>query len=597
MTSNDSTSDLAWPLRVWVLALIGGLFALGIEQLGNLPQSGWIWGPRLVTATMLFLATGGIAFGLAWVRGRLIGAMAIALLCALVAGSVLLVHGSPQGTPEGSDGWHLVSGLAAAVLLLTLFQAAQDGSAGWPARWWTPAGLRSWRRTAIGYAGVHGHLWTNALLGGLAILFAGLSFAIAHLLAEMFRLVKIDLLRDLLRDDWFAALLIGTAFGGAVGLLRDRGPILTALQRVAMIVLRVLAPVLAAGIFVFLAALIFTGLDPLWSTGDTTPIMLAGAMLALFLANAVVSDNAQDESRSRIMGAAAAALGLFLLPMVGIAAYSSGLRIQQHGLSPDRLWALAFLIIASIVAVAYAVAILGARGWFARLRQTNLRLAFLLAGIALLLSTPLLGFERLATAHQLARLAGGQVSPEHFDYRALWFDFGPPGRAAIARLAARSSDATIRRHARAVQTLPDRWFEPPNAGPSATGVALDARLTILPQPLTLDDALRARLVRPDACGSGRSPCTLRYRPGDDHAIVISGPDPSCRGCTPGVTVLLRAGGQWSDEGIYLAAGGDTDLPAAVRAGTIELRPVERRQFFVDGKPVGEVLPAPDAAVP
>src|SRR5690606_15283038 len=119
------------------------------------------------------------------------------------------------------------------------------------------------------YADVHGHLWTNALLLAASMLFMGLSFAIAHLLAEMFWLVKLDFLREALRREEFVALLSGAAFGAALGLLRDRGPVIAALRRVAMLVLRVLAPVLALGIGVFLAALPVTGLAPLWETGGT----------------------------------------------------------------------------------------------------------------------------------------------------------------------------------------------------------------------------------------------------------------------------------------------------------------------------------------
>jgi uncharacterized membrane protein YiaA len=598
MASDAPSSEIVWPLRIWVLAVLGGLFALAMQQLSDLPDSGWIWGPRIVAAAILFLGTSGIAFGLAWQRGRLVPALVIALVCGIVAGNVLLWNGAPNSILSGPDGWHLFCGLVASAFLLTLFQAGQDRAARWPVRW-TGEGLRTWKREAIHYADVHDHLWTNALLGGLSLLFAGLSFGVAHLMAEMFWLVKLGFLRDLLREEWFCMLLLGAAFGAALGLLLDRGAIISALQRVAMIVLRVLAPVVATGIFVFLAALPFTGLAPLWDTGGTTPIMLGGAMLALFLANAVVSDTPEDESRSIVLRSSAAALGLFLLPMVGIAVFSSGLRIGQHGLSPDRVWALAFLVVASITAIAYAVAILPRRGWLARLRRTNLQLVFLLTGIAFLLSTPLFSFERIAVAQQIARLSGGQVSSEAFDYRALWFEFGPPGRAAIERLASGSPDATVRRYATQVKALKNSWDDAPNKSANQIGAALDRRLTILPRPVPLDEDFRKRLVRFDACGDvAERPCTLRYIAGQDYAIVISSPAPRCDRCTESVSLLLKQDGTWSDRLFYLAEG-DRSVPAAaaVRSGRIEMRPVERRQIFIDGKPVGEVILPENAAAP
>lgn len=596
MATNPDNRETDWPLRAWVFVILGGLIALAIQHLAGLPDQDWEWGRRLVSAAILFLGVGGVAFGLAWERGRLPAAVIVALLCGLIASGSFIWNGVPNDG-FGPDGWHLACGVLASAFLLTLFQAGQDRAAGWPAQW-SLAGLRAWRREAIHYPDVHGHLWTNALLLGLSGLFMLLALGIAHLLAEMFWLVKLDVLRVALRKDWFVALLLGGAFGAALGLLRDRGAIISALQRVAMLVLRVLAPVVAAAILIFLAALPFTGLAPLWSTGGTTPIMLAGAMLALFLANAVVGDRAEDESRSAILGASAAALGLVLLPMVGIAAFSSGLRVQQYGLSPDRLWALTFIAVAGITAIAYAVAIIGPRGWFARLRRANLRLVFVLAGIALLLSTPLLGFERIATAHQLARLASGRVSAEAFDYKALWFDYGPPGRAAIKRLAATSANPAVRAYATKAMKLETRWADAPNAAARETGTLLMRRLTILPAPVPLDEALRQRLLNYDACGVGSEACVLRYVPGQAYALVIRAPAENCDKCSETISLLRRVKTGWSNETAYLATGGDaTAMAAAIRAGRVEMRPVERRQLFLDGKPAGEPIALENAAEP
>lgn len=596
MATDPETAETNWPLRAWVFVILGGLVALAIQQLADLPDQGWEWGRRLIAAAILSLGIAALAFGLAWQKGRLLAAIIVALLCGIVAGGSFIWNGVPNDG-FSSDGWHLVCGILASAFILTLFQAGQDRAEGGPERW-SFTSLREWQRRAIHYPDVHGHLWTNALLLGLSGLFTLLVLGIAHLLAEMFWLVKLDILRVALRKEWFNALLLGAGFGAALGLLRDRGAIISALQRVAMLVLRVLAPVVALAILIFLAALPFTGLAPLWDTGGTTPIMLAGALLALFLANAVVGDQVTDESRSTILGASAVALGLVLLPMVGIAAFSSGLRIQQYGLSPDRLWAMTFIIVAGITAIAYAVTILGRRGWFARLRQMNLRLVFVLAGITLLLSTPLLGFERIATAHQLARLANGRVSAEAFDYKALWFDYGPPGRAAIKRLAASSGNATVRNYAAKASKLENRWADAPNPGALQSGPTLAKRLTILPAPVPLDEALRKRLLGYDACGIGEEACVLRYVPGQDYAVVIRAPAPSCDTCTETISLLRRTKEGWSDTASSLASDANSKArAAAIRAGRLEMRPVQQRQLYIDGKPAGEPIALETAAEP
>lgn len=587
MAEDASTPDKGWPLRTWVLAALGALLALAIQQIDTRLGSDPAWRDRLAPGLGFLLGVGGVAFGLIWERGRLAFAVSAALVAGVIAAGTFLWSGMPGEARLGPD-WYLTCGLLASALTLVLFQAMQDGDgATVPSR--SFAGLRE-RLGVLRYPAVHGHLWSNALLLGASALFTALVFGIAHLLAEMFWLVRLGFLRDLLRESAFTAALVGAGFGAALGLLRDRGPIIAALRRVAMLVLRVLAPVLAVGIFLFLGALPFTGLAPLWETGGTTPIMLTGAMLALFLVNAVVGDAPEDESRSVVLSASAAALGLFLLPMVGIAAFSSGLRIHQHGLSPDRLWALTFIIVASVTAIAYAVAILGARGWFGRLRRTNLHFVFLLAGLGLLLSTPLLSFDRIATSHQLARLANGRVSPADFDYRALWFRFGQPGRAAIEKLATRSSDETVRNLAGETRKLTDPWQDGPAERAARAGHALDERLTILPAPVPLDERLRARLVRFDACGDVGD-CLLHHVPGEDFAVVVAYPARSCAGCTPSVRLIWTVDGVWSDASQYLAEGDVAQAMAArIRTGDVVIRPVVRRQLFIGGEAVGETLP-------
>src|SRR5690606_14887168 len=113
----------------------------------------------------------------------------------------------------------------------------------------------------------------------------------------------------------------------------------------------------------------------------TTPLMLSAALAALFLVNAVIG--ARDEPLARPLRWAALVLALLLLPLVLIAAWSTGLRIDQRGLSPDRLWALTFIVLGTVTAVAHVVAVAGRGDWIARLHRSNLHLAFILGGVAL----------------------------------------------------------------------------------------------------------------------------------------------------------------------------------------------------------------------
>jgi hypothetical protein len=609
MNVDANVVDQPWHHRTWVLAALGAIFALAIQTLTDLPDTGWDWGKRLIAATVILLVTSGIAFGLSWQRGRAVSAALMALLCGVIAGGVMLWNGLSSSS-YGLWSWPLCSGVVSAAVFLVLFQAAQGRHPHLPDHWSLTA-IRDWKRKALTYADVHEAAWVDAIMIGLCAIFAAIVMGIAFLLAAMFSLVKIELLRELLEKPWVAALIIGGAYGGAMGLLRDRVQIIAALQRVAMIVLRVLAPVLGFGLVAFLAVLPFTGLAPLWATGSTTPIMLSAAIIALFLVNAVIGDGRDHALPARPLRWGATALALALLPLVVIAAWSTGLRIDQRGLSPDRLWALTFIILATVTAVAYAVAILSRGDWIARLFRSNLHLAFLLGAISLLLSTSLISFDRLATADQLGRLASGRTKPVDFDYRGLWFDFGPPGKAAIRQLAAGSPNAEIRKYAASAQKLEYRYGETLNVVEKQRGESLQSRLTILPRSVPLDDDLRTLLVSYDACKPEGGQCILRYEEGADYAVGVSMPEKDCEGCSPRVFLLYK-GDRWasagnlsqetnlfhdssqkqSDAAATAAARQEADrqLAAAVEAGKFELRTVERRQLFINGAPFVALIP-------
>jgi hypothetical protein len=607
MASDATAQEPGWPLRTWVLMGLAALFALAIQQLMDLPDSGWDWGKRLVASLMVFIATSGVAFGLSWRRGRHVPAAIMAVVCGIIAGGVMLWNGT-SSNPYMFITWPLCSGVVAAAVFLVLFQAADARHPHLPASWsW--AGLKDWKRQALVYEDVHETAWTDALLGGISGIFTLIVMGIAFLIAAMFHLVKIDLLREFLRKEWVDALILGGAYGGGMGLLRDRAAIITALQRVAMLVLRVLAPVLAAGLVAFLAVLPFTGLAPLWATGETTPILLSAGVVALFLVNAVIGDKAEDAAVARPLRWGAMALSLALLPLVAISAWSTGLRIGQYGFSPDRLWALTFIILAAVTAIAYAVAILRRGDWVARLYRSNLHLAFILGGVSLVLSTSIVSFDRLATHDQLARLRSGQIKPVDFDYRGLWFEFGPPGKAAIKRLAKESKDATVRKYAVAVEKMENRWSEGPNEAAQRSGEALDKRLTILPNKVPLDAKLREALAEFGACQNSGA-CILRYEPGQDYAIAIHEPEPDCEQCQPDIGILHREPtGEWAvgstvAETMTKISARQSEKPAtakqreqAVRAGKVEMREVKLRQLYIDGRPYGEPIPPENAAEP
>lgn len=503
----------------------------------------------------------------------------------VAAGFVTWWNGAPGGW-SASEGWRTVSLLLAVAVAAPLFQAARDE--GVPR---TP------------YAAVHDYAWQNVVLWCACWLFVAIVWVMAWLLASLFQLIKIELLHDLLMKNWFARALIGLAFGAALGLLREHDAVVRLLQRVVATVLAVLAPVLAIGLGLFLLALPFTGLQALWdATSATTPLLLSCAVGALILANAVIGNRPEEERRNPLLRYGGMLLAVVILPLAVLAAVATGLRVGQYGYTPERLWAIVFVGIAILYGAAYLGSlVLGRLAWTLRVRPANLALAFLLCGLGLLLATPLINFNRISTDDQVGRLESGRISAAKFDWRALAFDFGKPGRDALERLR-RSRNAEIRGKAAEAAKAESRWDvevsdkkSPSRSGPKS-GVLDNAR--VLPEGASAPQGLIDLLADKYQCRQGNL-CTI-FLANPAEAVVFAD---SCYAgmldkdgkarriatyCGGGDRFVL-ADGAWKDAGDRFVPSAEqrAQIAAGYPAGRVEIRPVERRQVFVGGVPVGE----------
>lgn len=560
----------AWPARAILLAGLGAVLGLAVDLVLKEGEYRWSEDPLRMSAASL-IAVGGISFAFTLERLRWRWSLLFALGCGLTVALVFYWNGSPSGWSAG-DEWRIFSAMLAIAVAAPLFQTVRDEG-----RW------------AAFYPAVHAHAWTNIVLWFASWAFVLIAWLLAQLLAELFHLIGVELLRDAMRKSWFNLALVGAALGGAAGLLRDRDKVLGLLQRVATTVLSVLAPVLAVGLTLFVAALPITGLAPLWEkTSATTPILLGAIAGAFILANAVIGNSAEEEARGKALRASAMALGAVMTPLALVAAVSTWLRIDQHGFTPERLWALVFVVAVLAVSLTYLWALLrGRAAWSDRVRPANVSLAMGICAVALVLATPLVNFGAISTRDQLARLQSGRVKPEHFDWAALRFDFGPAGRRALERIAI-SGPAALRAQARNALALKDRWAarEEMKVGQDARKLA--QRLRVMPRQVPVPEGLMNALARHRTCGFGR--CTLFWTQGAPAAVAVGLP---CETCQPAAARLLV-----DEQGGWRAADapGDTRTvpPAslkeqreALEQGRVEIRNVQRQQVFVGGKPVGE----------
>jgi len=569
-----------WTWRPWLLAGLGAAAGLLIHLILGDDRSGAQWATLQVSSAM-FVGCFAALVAYTLERTRWQWSLVFSLVAALIVALVAWWNGTPDDW-SAAEGWRMVCAFLSIAIAAPLFQTARDHGA---------------RR--FPYAEVHGHAWANVVMWFASAAFVGVVFLLTYLLSELFSLIGIRLIKDALDEQWFVMLLIGTALGAAIGVFRKRDGIIRMLLKVVVAVLGVLAPVLGAGLLLFLASLPFTGLSALWdATKETTPILLSCVVGALILANVVIGNSDEDETRYPPLRWGAMALALAMLPLAVIAAISTGARIQQYGLTPDRLWALTFVIVACAYGLAYWVLLArGRMDWAKLARPANLTLAFALCGLALFLALPILSFNALSTRDQVARLESGRVSPDKFDWAALRFDFGEPGKAAVARLT-KSGNVAIRTTALQVMKSVDRWALAGEQDSKAQAERIARELRIVPAKVPLPPGLLESFNRFDryASKADTRAYALLYKPGDTVAVMVSY---TCDTCLPDVDVRrLSADGKWERPGSGYGDAGKTNdevkaqarqVGAAVARGEVEIRTIERRQVFVNGNPFGDVF--------
>ena len=576
---NAKNEPADWPQRSWALAIAGAVIGLLMHLLSKDGSTKEVW--PLALSTVLVVA--GVAIAFVVERERIIPSAIFAGVAAIIVGFTVYWNGGPEGWSNW-EGWRLACAALAVAIAAPLFQA------------WGDAGMpRPLRLVQLSYPNLHDRAWMNVVLWFACWLFTGIVWLLIFLIGQLFALIGINAIKDLMGQSWFGMALTGGAFGAAAGLMRDRERILMTLQTVVRRVLSVLAPILGVALVLFLASMAVTGLSPLWeATKSTTPIVISAAIVAIILANSAIGDSPEDEAKMSLIRWGTMALGATLLPLGIIAAISTGLRINQYGLTPDRLWAVVFGGIACAYGLAYLVVLIRKRGaWMADIRPANVRLAIGLCALAFVLAMPVINFGAWSTASQLARLESGKVTAEKFDWTAMRFDFGASGQAAVQRLAKSGKTPAIKIAAAKALKLESRWSGNQNIDIVEKVAALNKRIKILPVDVVLPEALSAAIIRLDDCQSAKR-CLLLHTVGSDEAIQLI---QYCEDCAPTTNRYLRDGSEWRvgnrlDNDIGSPnerRRRNSGLGQSIDSRKVAVREVKRRQIFVGDEPVGDVF--------
>lgn len=568
--------------------------------------------------TRLSLASVGAAQGLAlwllekrWPTTQPALAVAVALLVFIVA-SALVLHFAWTGR----DGGRLVV-LATAVGVLFAAVGGWLGAAlpsgGAPAfgdetRAWTwalasPAAIytlgpflqvfQATGRARFPYDRLYLHAWNNFFIAAQGALFTIALWIVLQLWGELFALVGVDWFKELFARHFVRYVTTGAALGYGLALGRESEQTTAALRGLTQQLLRVLLPLLAVVTLTFLATIAGTGLAKLYATRQAAFILLSWVVAYLVLFNAVYQDGAGARPYPVAIrqGVEAAALVMPITATIGV--YALWLRIEQHGLTPDRMWGALVGIVLLLYTLGYAAAVPSrAASWMPRVARVNIALALVVVTLALALHTPLLDPLAWSAQSQVRRLEHGRVGAADFDFAFLRFHLGRAGRDALVRLR----DGAVGAEADRVRNGVDAALGAEKESKWRAGLSEQfqaERFERQPAGAPWPDGLLAAIGRTtgsgylDRCGT-LATCVVSDADldldGTPEAILVSSERPFRHGV---VAVFQQENGSWSLLGWMRPSQSgslpDVDLVTAARAGRIAVDAPKQQDLLIDGQ--------------
>jgi len=269
---------------------------------------------------------------------------------------------------------------------------------------------------------------------------------------------------------------------------------------------------------------------------------------------------------------------LFVLGWISIRLRDGGWK--NVGLARPKSWPVAVGIALAYGAAAWWAVYKGRLEFDEPLRPLQTRLAIGLCGLALFLALPIVDFGAISANSQLARLESGKLKAEEFDWTAMAFDFGKAGRRHLQQIE-RSGPANHRLLAAAALKSENRYVLSEQTESVAQQARLDQYLRLLSPDIELTDALKSDVTGSNGCND--RPCALLRLDAGRLLLVYKPYDGSF--VQSRVIALASLGSKVQPARAVPAGPEKTDLARA----TIEIRSVQRRQLYVDGRPVGEVF--------
>ncbi len=402
--------------------IVSQYWAADASTSGPLGPSGNI----MLAALSAFAVVSGIAFQFGWTSSGRLPLLGISALAGLVYAAITAWTYStlPAGIVpfKGDDNriatLMLTSQCSLYILLPYIQVYVESGQLQFP------------------YAELFRHSWNNFFIAAIATLFTGLFWGLIGLWGGLFKMVGIELFADIFFTKEFLLIATPAVFGLGLMLGKELNAVTITLRNVALLVFKTLMPLLTLIALLFIFALPFTGLKPLWDTKNSSAITLTLLALAVLFINAVFQDGSSKPPYPAWLRRGVEGMLLAMPAYAAITLYSIWLRIDQYGFMPERVFALILAIFAAIYSVGYAVSVL-AKGevWLGLMRPVNIIVSIIVMAVAILINTPVLDPISISANSQFRKLTRGHIDPAKFEFQVLKFHLGKEGFEKLNALA------------------------------------------------------------------------------------------------------------------------------------------------------------------
>ena len=338
--------------------------------------------------------------------------------------------------------------------------------------------------------------WNNMITLHVAAVFTMLFWGLLAMWGALFTVIGIRFFAELFIKQEFIYLVTASVFGFGLSFGRAHGGLVANLRSTVLLVFRNLLPLASFIAVLFLGALPFTGLKPLWDTGHATMLMLNMQIYIILFLNAVYQDGSGTQPTNRLIRELVTGAVMLLPVSAALCVYAMGLRIQQHGWSVDRVFAALIVFVTGLYGAGYAIAAFKRQTpWMKGISPVNVRVAALVIALAVGVNTPVLDPRIITVRSQVHRLLRGGVEPDRFDYKYFRFELGRAGIRALERLAALKNHPQAERiNVLAQQALAQKSRWGLEAAPTQTSQQITDKLKLFPESETLDPAFPEMLL-------------------------------------------------------------------------------------------------------